>query len=424
MKFSALDLAPEIQQALDASGYSQMTPVQEQAIVPARRGKDLLANAQTGTGKTAAFSLPILQQMVDRPQPTESGYPRALILTPTRELAEQLADTIKRYAQFLPLNVTALYGGVNMEGQAKKLKTGVDVLISTPGRLLEHVVQCNVSLAKVEFAVLDEADRMLDMGFVADVSTLLQQTSSHRQTLMFSATISPTVNELAKQLMNKHEVIRVAKVNATADTVEHVVYPVEEKRKADLFAELIDKHQWFQVLVFTSTKAQADELMTDLKIDGIPAVVCHGDKTQGSRRRAIADFKEGKIQVLVATEVAARGLDIQGLELVVNYNLPYLAEDYVHRIGRTGRAGAKGKAISFVSREEEQALDNIEYLIGARIKRINMPGYEVGSRDNLRKTIKKKVRKFKTKSNKATKTKILRSKAGTSKPSAKKKKNR
>jgi len=422
MKFSALDLAPEIQQALDASGYSQMTPVQEQAIVPARRGKDLLANAQTGTGKTAAFSLPILQQMVDRPQPTESGYPRALILTPTRELAEQLADTIKRYAQFLPLNVTALYGGVNMEGQAKKLKTGVDVLISTPGRLLEHVVQCNVSLAKVEFAVLDEADRMLDMGFVADVSTLLQQTSSHRQTLMFSATISPTVNELAKQLMNKHEVIRVAKVNATADTVEHVVYPVEEKRKADLFAELIDKHQWFQVLVFTSTKAQADELMTDLKIDGIPAVVCHGDKTQGSRRRAIADFKEGKTQVLVATEVAARGLDIQGLELVVNYNLPYLAEDYVHRIGRTGRAGAKGKAISFVSREEEQALDNIEHLIGARIKRINMPGYEVGSRDNLRKTIKKKVRKFKTKSNKATKTKILRSKTGTSKPSAKKKK--
>ncbi|GGK55795.1 DEAD/DEAH box helicase [Amphritea balenae] len=422
MKFSALDLAPEIQQALDACGYSQMTPVQEQAIVPARRGKDLLANAQTGTGKTAAFSLPILQQMTDSPKPTESGYPRTLILTPTRELAEQLAETIKRYAQFLPLTVTAFYGGVNMEGQAKKLRAGVDILISTPGRLLEHVVQCNVSLKKVEFVVLDEADRMLDMGFVADVNTLLQQTSTKRQTLMFSATVTPTVNEFAKQLMTKHQVIRVAKVNATADTVDHVVYPVEEKRKADLFSELINKHQWFQVLVFTSTKAQADELMTDLKIDGIPAVVCHGDKTQGSRRRAIADFKEGKVQVLVATEVAARGLDIQGLELVVNYNLPYLAEDYVHRIGRTGRAGAKGKAISFVSRAEEQALESIEHLIGARIKRINQPGYEVGSRDNLRKQINKKVRKFKTKSNKATKTKILRSKSGTSKPSDRKKK--
>lgn len=415
MKFSALDLAPDIQKALDACGYSQMTPVQEQAIVPARRGKDLLANAQTGTGKTAAFSLPILQQMVDNPKPTEPGYPRAMILTPTRELAEQLAETINRYAQFLPLKVIALYGGVNLEGQANKLKAGVDIVIATPGRLLEHTVQCNVSLAKVEFVVLDEADRMLDMGFIADVHTLLQQTPEKRQTLMFSATISPTVNELARELMPRHEVIRVAKVNVTADTVEHVVYPVEEKRKADLFAELIKEEQWFQVLVFTSTKSQADELMVDLKIDNIPAAVCHGDKTQGSRRRAIADFKAGKIQVLVATEVAARGLDIQGLELVVNYNLPYLAEDYVHRIGRTGRAGAKGKAISFVSREEEQALDTIEHLIGARIKRINRKGYEVGSRNHLLKQIGRKTRTSKVKTNKATRTKIVKSKNGAKK---------
>ncbi|MBR9868994.1 MAG: DEAD/DEAH box helicase [Oceanospirillales bacterium] len=420
MKFSALDLAPEIQQALDACGYSQMTPVQEQAIIPARRGKNVLANAQTGTGKTAAFALPILQQMHDRPKPTEPGCPRALILTPTRELAEQLADTIKRYAQFLPLKIIALYGGVNMDGQQKKLKAGVDIVISTPGRLLEHVVQCNVSLAKAEFVVLDEADRMLDMGFIADVSTLLQQTSKKRQTLMFSATISPRVNEVAKQLMTPYETVRVAKLNATADTVEHVVYPVEEKRKADLFAELINKHQWFQVLVFTSTKAQADSLMVDLKIDGISAAICHGDKSQGSRRRAIADFKAGKIQVLVATEVAARGLDIQGLELVVNYNLPYLAEDYVHRIGRTGRAGAKGKAISFVSREEERALDDIERLIGTRIQRIYMPGYEVGSRDNLRKQLGKKIHRPRT--NKAGQTKIIRSKTGTAKPAAKNRK--
>jgi len=422
MKFSSLDLAPEIQQALDACGYSQMTPVQEQAIVPARRGKNLLANAQTGTGKTAAFTLPILQQMQDRPQPTESGFPRALILTPTRELAEQLAETIKRYAQFLPLKVTAMYGGVNMDSQQKKLKAGVDILISTPGRLLEHVTQCNVNLAKVEFVVLDEADRMLDMGFIADVNSLLNQTPEKRQTLMFSATISPTVNELAKQLMNRHEVIRVAKQNATADTVDHVVYPVEEKRKADLFAELINKYNWFQVLVFTSTKAQADSLLTDLKIDGIKGVVCHGDKTQGSRRRALADFKAGKVQVLVATEVAARGLDIQGLEHVVNYNLPYLAEDYVHRIGRTGRAGAKGQAISFVSREEERALDDIERLIGSRIKRIYMPGYEVGSRDSLRKQLGKKSHAPRT--NKATRTKIVSNKKGVAKAGGKKAKKK
>lgn len=416
MKFSSLDLAPEIQQALDACGYSQMTPVQEQAIVPARRGKNLLANAQTGTGKTAAFTLPILQQMHDRPQPTASGFPRALILTPTRELAEQLAETIKRYAQFLPLKVIAMYGGVNMDSQQKKLKAGVDILISTPGRLLEHVTQCNVNLAKVEFVVLDEADRMLDMGFIADVNSLLQQTPEKRQTLMFSATISPTVNKLAKQLMSRHEVIRVAKQNVTADTVDHVVYPVEEKRKADLFAELINKYNWFQVLVFTSTKAQADSLLTDLKIDGIKGVVCHGDKTQGSRRRALADFKAGKVQVLVATEVAARGLDIQGLEHVVNYNLPYLAEDYVHRIGRTGRAGAKGQAISFVSREEERALDDIERLIGSRIKRIYMPGYEVGSRDSLRKQLGKKAHS--PRANKASRTKIISNKKGAAKSKA------
>lgn len=422
MKFSSLDLAPEIQQALDACGYSQMTPVQEQAIVPARRGKNLLANAQTGTGKTAAFTLPILQQMHDRPKSTESGFPRALILTPTRELAEQLAETIKRYAQFLPLKVLAMYGGVNMDSQQKKLKAGVDILISTPGRLLEHVTQCNVNLARIEFVVLDEADRMLDMGFIADVNALLQQTPEKRQTLMFSATISPTVNELAKQLMSRHEVIRVAKQNATADTVEHVVYPVEEKRKADLFAELINKYNWFQVLVFTSTKAQADSLLTDLKIDGIKGVVCHGDKTQGSRRRALADFKAGKVQVLVATEVAARGLDIQGLEHVVNYNLPYLAEDYVHRIGRTGRAGAKGQAISFVSREEERALDDIERLIGSRIKRIYMPGYEVGSRDGLRKQLGKKAHSPRT--NKASQTKIIRNKKGVAKAAGKKAKKK
>lgn len=405
MIFSSLDLAPEIQKALDACGYSQMTPIQEQAIIPARRGKDLLASAQTGTGKTAAFALPILQQMHARPTPTLPGFARTLILTPTRELAEQLADTIKRYAQFLPLTITALYGGVKLSGQEKKLRAGVDIIISTPGRLLEHLAQGNVNLSKVEFVVLDEADRMLDMGFIADVQSLLENTNKQRQTLLFSATLSQPIKDLAKKILNKHDVISVAKQNAIADTIEHVVYPVEERRKPELLVELIEDHNWYKVLVFTSTKDQADTLMSLLKLADIKAALCHGDKTQGTRRRALADFKADKVQVLIATEVAARGLDIQGLEHVVNFNLPYLAEDYVHRIGRTGRAGTKGQAISLVSREEERTLANIERLIGSRIKRINRPGYEVGSRDTILKNLEKRSRPLRT--NKASKTRIV-----------------
>jgi len=418
MNFSSLGLAPKIQQAIDACGYTDMTPVQLQAIIPARRGKDILANAQTGTGKTAAFALPILQQMVEKPKDTASGSPRALILSPTRELAEQLAKTIASYAQFLPLSVTALYGGVKMGGQEKKLRAGVDVLISTPGRLLEHIAQCNVNLSNIDFVVLDEADRMLDMGFITDVLAILQPIPKHRQTLLFSATISPSVNELAHKILNQHVEVRVAKQSMTADTVEHVMYPVEEKRKIELFMELLDEHNWFQVLVFTSTKEQADNLMAILKLNKIDAAVCHADKSQGSRRRALADFKSAKIQVLIATEVAARGLDIQGLEYVVNYNLPYLAEDYVHRIGRTGRAGTKGHAISFVSREEERSLDLIEKLINSRVKRIHRAGFEVGDRKSLLKNLEETPRPGRT--NKASRTKIIREKAKRAKSANKK----
>ncbi|MCK5918369.1 MAG: DEAD/DEAH box helicase [Cocleimonas sp.] len=382
MIFSSLDLAPDLQKAIDTCGYSQMTPIQEQAIIPARRGKDILAIAQTGTGKTAAFAIPILQQLLDKPRKNEqSTNPRALILTPTRELAEQLANTIGDYAQFLPLSITAVYGGVKMGGQQAKLKSGVDVLIATPGRILEHIAQCKVSLSSVEFVVLDESDRMLDMGFVADVQSLLELTSSKRQTLLFSATLSPSVNQLSHKLLKNHLEIRASKENITADTVEHVVYSVEERRKIDLFMELLEEYNWFQVLVFTSTKEQAEQLRIKLKKH--PVAACHGDISQGARRRALADFKSAKIQVLIATEVAARGLDIQGLEYVVNFNLPYLAEDYVHRIGRTGRAGNKGHAISFVSREEERNLDAIQRLIGQRIKRIVRPGFEVLQRNSL-----------------------------------------
>jgi ATP-dependent RNA helicase RhlE len=409
MKFSNLGLANEIQQALEVCGYTEMTPVQEQAIVPARRGKDLLVNAQTGTGKTAAFALPILQQMLDKPKDRLSGSPRALILTPTRELAEQLANTIGAYAQFLPLKVTALYGGVKMGGQSNKLKDGVDILISTPGRLIEHLELSNVNLANAEFVVLDEADRMLDMGFVADVQNILKFTAKKRQTLLFSATSSPAVNELSHKLLNNHQVLRVTKINATAETVSHVMYPVEESRKIDLFKALLKEQNWFQVLVFTSTKQQADELMAALKRSKINAAVCHADKSQGARRRAIADFKSAKLQVLIATEVAARGLDIQGLDYVVNYNLPYLPEDYVHRIGRTGRAGKEGYAISFVSREEENTVARIEKLIGSKIKRIVKAGFEVSNRISLLKSVAKNTRN--SRSNKASEIKISNDKS-------------
>jgi len=408
MIFSSLDLAPELQQALDACGYKEMTAIQQEAIIPARRGKDILANAQTGTGKTAAFAVPVLQLLHDNPKALLAGSPRALILTPTRELAEQLTQTIKRYAQFMPLTVTGLFGGVKGSSQEKKLRAGTDIIIATPGRLLEHMEQGNIKLSSVEFVVLDEADRMLDMGFITDVHVLLDKTPKKRQTLLFSATISQAVKVLANKLLNNHQLISTAKQNAIADTVEHVVYPVAEHQKADLFVELLEQHNWFKVLVFTSTKAQADELMLKLKPKKIKTALCHGDKSQGSRRRAIADFKADKIQVLIATEVAARGLDIQNLDHVVNFNLPYLAEDYVHRVGRTGRAGSKGQAISLVSREEERTLNNIQNLIGESIKRIKVPGYSVGSRDTiLKKLAEKSSRK---KSNKSSQTKITRNK--------------
>ena len=415
MIFSSLDFASDLQKAIDVCGYKTMTPIQEKAIIPARRGVDLLACAQTGTGKTAAFALPILQHMaqgvIDKSEysseSNNSNKPQALVLTPTRELAEQLASTIGDYSQFLSLNIAAVFGGVKLAKQENKLRTGVDFLIATPGRLLEHVDQCNIDLSAVKFVVLDEADRMLDMGFVTDVYTLLQRTPVTRQTMLFSATLSPAVNELAHKVLKNHQEIRInKKVNVTAETVEHVIYAVEESRKLDLFMDLLEEYNWFQVLVFTSTKHQADKLLARLKQQRIDADVCHGDKRQNARRRALASFKQGKVQVLIATEVAARGLDIEGLEYVVNYNLPYLAEDYVHRIGRTGRAGQRGYAISFVSREEERNVDTIQRLIGSKIQRIHRHGFEVSNRDALIGKIKQKKRSGR--SNKASSTKIER----------------
>ncbi len=383
MNFNSLDLAPDLQKGIDACGYRSMTPIQELAIVPARRGRDILAIAQTGTGKTAAFAIPILQQLSSAKLERKAGMPHALILTPTRELAEQLASTIGGYAQFMSLNIVSVFGGGKMTSQAAKLKSEVDIVIATPGRLIEHLADKTLALSNVEHIVLDESDRMLDMGFINDVYALMQRTKPERQTMLFSATLSPAVNELSHKILRNHKEIRASKVNATADTVEHVVYAVEESRKIDLFKDLLEQNNWYQVLVFTSTKHQAERLHKALKELKIMVDICHGDKRQNARRRAIADFKSGKTQVLIATEVAARGLDILGLDIVVNYNLPYLAEDYVHRIGRTGRAGKSGQAISFVSREEERSLGAIERLIGGKVKRIHRHGFEVSDRQTL-----------------------------------------
>ncbi|MBL0626363.1 DEAD/DEAH box helicase [Aeromonas jandaei] len=392
MRFEAFDFAPEILRAVSECGYQEMTPVQQQAIPAIRRGRDVLASAQTGTGKTAAFALPILQRLVDTPAAAAPSSTRVLILTPTRELAAQIADNIKAFARYLDLGVITLVGGGKQDVQAKKLKAGAHIIVATPGRLVEHLTACNLSLSTVECLVLDEADRMLDMGFSADVQQILQAANKGRQNLLFSATFSEGVKKLANVMLDKPQVVSVNKQNTTADTVSQVVYPVEQKRKREMLSELIGKQNWQQVLVFASTRESCDELVEELNLDGIKSAVVHGDKAQGSRRRALRDFMEGKVRVLVATEVAARGLDIPDLEYVVNYDLPFLAEDYVHRIGRTGRAGKRGQAISFVSREEERTLLEIEKLIGQKLRRIMVPGYEVSSREMLIKQLEERRR--------------------------------
>lgn len=387
MRFESFSFCPEILRAISDCGYQKMTPIQQQAIPAIRRGQDVLASAQTGTGKTAAFALPILQKMVENPSETLKSNARVLILTPTRELAAQVADNVEAYSKYLNFSVLTIYGGVKVETQAQKLKRGADIIVATPGRLLEHLTACNLSLSSIDFLVLDEADRMLDMGFNTDIQKILQAVNKKRQNLLFSATFSSAVKKLANDMMVKPQVISADKQNTTADTVSQVVYPVEQRRKRELLSELIGKKNWQQVLVFTATRDAADTLVKELNLDGIPSEVVHGEKAQGSRRRALREFVSGKVRVLVATEVAARGLDIPSLEYVVNFDLPFLAEDYVHRIGRTGRAGKSGVAISFVSREEERTLADIEKLIGQKIRRITVPGYEVGSRDLLLKQL-------------------------------------
>jgi len=375
MSVDAIGLSADLLKAVKACGYKNLTPIQQQAIPMIRSGADLLASAQTGTGKTAAFSLPILDSLAKN---TAHGQTiKALILTPTRELAAQVADNMKAYSQFLPLKIGVVYGGGKMASQSNLLKQGLDVLVATPGRLIEHLTLRNVDLSQVKHLVLDEADRMLDMGFLTDIEKLIQAMKHNHQTLMFSATYSNKVKSLATQILTTPKVLGVARENSTSGKVKQSVYWVSEARKRELLSELIGVNNWQQVLVFAGTKESANILAKELKLDGIKAALCHGDKTQGARNKALTDFREGKVRVLVATDVAARGLDIDDLAYVVNFHLPFLAEDYVHRVGRTGRAGKSGTAISLVSPKDEKFLENIEALIERRFERIVVPGYEL-----------------------------------------------
>ena len=388
MNFKSFSFADSILSALEKMGYETLTPVQQSAIPPIRRGKDVLASAQTGTGKTAAFALPIIQKLLDSNANGESI--RALILAPTRELVDQIDNNLKQFCQFNHLKSVAIFGGVEHEKQINRIGRGCDILVATPGRLIEHLRKGNIALNNAFHIVLDEADRMLDMGFRSDIETILAQCGKQKQTLLFSATYPSAVKQFAKQTLNDPEIIQVSRDNETANTITHVVYPVTHERKLELLSELICRKGWKQVLVFVNMKEDVPLIVDELTQYGVKVGVIHGDKSQGNRRRALREFKEGKISILVGTEVAARGLDIAGLPRVINFDLPYLAEDYVHRIGRTGRAGQKGFAISLVSREEEHVLAQIEDLIKAKVKRLIYPGFEVSNRDGLIKKIGKK----------------------------------
>jgi ATP-dependent RNA helicase RhlE len=379
MSFDALGLSQPLLRALAEVGYSSPTPIQAQAIPAVLSGGDLMAGAQTGTGKTAGFTLPVLQRL-STGKPVKDGRGRvavrALVLTPTRELAAQVEESVRTYGKYLPLTSMVMFGGVGMQPQIDKLRKGVDILVATPGRLLDHAQQGTLDLSHVEILVLDEADRMLDMGFIHDIKKVLALLPAKKQSLLFSATFSDEIKALADRLLDKPGLIEVARRNATADTIAQKIHPVDRDKKKELLAHLIRQHDWHQVLVFTRMKHGANRLAEFLDKQGISAMAIHGNKSQGARTKALAEFKSGELQVLVATDIAARGIDIDQLPHVVNYELPNVSEDYVHRIGRTGRAGAQGEAISLVCIDEEGFLRDIQKLIKREIPREVVPGFE------------------------------------------------
>ncbi len=375
MPFTQLGLNAELIRATSDQGYTQPTAIQKQAIPVILTGRDLVAAAQTGTGKTAAFTLPILH-LLSAQNETKHKKIKALILTPTRELAQQINENLDNYARHLPLSATVVFGGVNINPQIKRLKAGVDVLIATPGRLLDLAQQNMVRLSDIEIFVLDEADRMLDMGFIHDIRKIISKLPKQRQNLLFSATFSNEVKKISKTLLNDPAEISVNRQNSAAITVSHCIYPVERERKRDLLAYLIGSNNWRQVLVFVRTKHGAERLSKQLQKDGIRSASLHGNKSQHARNKALDYFKTGAITTLVATDIAARGLDIEQLPHVINFDLPAVAEDYVHRIGRTGRAGLNGMAISLVTQEDISQLLSIERLLKHKIKEIHEPGFE------------------------------------------------
>ena len=377
MSFESLGLRSELLRAISENGYSVPTPIQRQAIPLILEGRDILGGAQTGTGKTAGFALPLLQRLMRSSKPQKGCRPiRALILTPTRELAAQVAESVITYGKYLPLRSTVIFGGVNINPQIKTLRSGVDILVATPGRLLDHVGQKTADLSKVDILVLDEADRMLDMGFIRDIRKVLALLSKQKQTLLFSATFSNEIKRLASDLLKSPTSIDVARRNTASEIVTQVVHPVDKNRKRELLSYLIGSKNWKQVLVFTRTKHGANRLCKQLITDGITAAAIHGNKSQGARTKALADFKSGKGRVLVATDIAARGLDINQLPHVVNFELPNVPEDYVHRIGRTGRAGNEGEAMSLVCVDELIFLKDIESLLKRAIPKVVIDDFE------------------------------------------------
>jgi ATP-dependent RNA helicase RhlE len=379
MSFATLGLSEALLRAVADRGYTVPTPIQMQAIPAVLAGGDLLAGAQTGTGKTAGFVLPMLQRLATRPSPYPAGPRkplRALILAPTRELAAQVEASIKVYGKHLQLTSMALFGGVGLGPQTAQLRRGVDILVATPGRLLDHHGQGHVDFSRVEIFVLDEADRMLDMGFIPDVKRVLALLPKQRQNLLFSATFSAEIKALAEKLLNRPRTIEATPPNSTVDAIAQRVHPVNREDKSKLLAWLVGHHRWQRVLVFTRTKHGADKLVRSLHGDGIRAVALHGNKSQNARTRSLAEFKAGTVAVMVATDIAARGIDIVDLPHVVNYDLPNVPHDYIHRIGRTGRAGAEGEAISLVCVDEHVFLRDIERLIKRSIPREVIPGFE------------------------------------------------
>jgi ATP-dependent RNA helicase RhlE len=375
MSFKSLGLSEPLLKAISKKGYTTPSPIQEKAIPPVMEGRDVLASAQTGTGKTAGFTLPLLHYLSENPK--EKFRPiRALILTPTRELAAQVHESVRDYSEFLDIRSTVIFGGVNQKPQAAAIRRGVDILVATPGRLLDLHSQNLLSLKRVEVFILDEADRMLDMGFLRDIERVMNAMPVKRQNLMFSATFSKDIKKLAKGILNNPVQVEATPENTTVEAISQKVYRVAKAKKPDLLIKLISEGKWKQVLVFNRTKHGANKLTKKLISSGISAAAIHGNKSQGARTKALAGFKNGSVKVLVATDIAARGLDIPLLPHVVNFELPNISEDYVHRIGRTGRAGANGKAISLVSADETTFLRDIEKLIGEKIEVEILEGFE------------------------------------------------